>query len=503
MAPQTMTRTQLACCRGLLWRQRPEAACPHRPRREARLGLAFRCLIFFGVLCLGTGAWGAGGDELWLNQSDFAGLDDDIDAMAQDMERIYIAGEPQRTDVDEDFFVRALDKTTGAEVWQKQFGDPVKNDDADALAVLESRVFLLGAIEESQDPLIGDRDILVVAYDSKTGDELWQKVIGQPERDDAANSIVARGSRVYIGGMITTDMGDEDLYVVALDPETGDVLWEYQFDLVGDDDEPSAMVVQNGRVFVAGRGKTAAGDTDIFIWALDAKTGRFLWRDQFDLVGSDDNAQALVVGAEGVFVVGVSQLSLEDPDPEAPEPDTDMVVLAWDQKTGAPLWQKQFDLEQDDIGMDSPSDIDADESHIYITAEGETARGDTDAVVMALEQETGDIRWQKQFDLEQDDTGDDDARTIIVEQGRLIVAWRGETARGDRDAVVMTLKKSTGNIHWQNQFDLNMGDDTLGIMVVDSERVYIGGDSATAPEDPDPAAIQPDTDAIVWALEFP
>src|SRR5687768_14336773 len=100
MAQQTMGKAQLAICTSLRWRQRPEAACRHKPSRETLLGFAFRCLIFFGVLFLGTGAWGqgVGGDQLWLNQSDIAGLDDDIDAMAQDAERLYVAGEPQSED---------------------------------------------------------------------------------------------------------------------------------------------------------------------------------------------------------------------------------------------------------------------------------------------------------------------------------------------------------------------------------------------------------------------
>jgi hypothetical protein len=67
----------------------------------------------------------------------------------------------------------------------------------------------------------------------------------------------------------------------------------------------------------------------------------------------------------------------------------------------------------------------------------------------------------------------------------------------------MALDPLTGGILWQNQFDLNMGDDSLDLMLVDAERVYVGGESATGPEDPDPAAIQPDTDAIVRALVLP
>jgi len=503
MLQQMMGRAQLASCAGLLRRQSPEAACHHKPSREVRLGFAFICLIFFGILFLGTGAWGASGDELWLNQSDLAGLDDDIDAMAQDMERIYVAGEPQSDDGDEDFFVRALDKETGAEVWQQQFGDPVKNDDADALAVIESRVFLVGSIEESQDPLIENRNILVVAFDNQTGDELWRKELGQPERDDAANSIAVRGPRVFVSGMITTEEGDEDLYVTALDPETGNVLWEVQFDLAGNDDEARAIAVQDGRVFVAGQAQTAAGDRDLLMLALHEETGDLLWQELFDLVGFDDVANALVVGKRGVFVVGEGRLGPEDPDPDAPEPDTDGIVLARDQKSGALLWQVQFDLEEDDIGSDTFRAIDADESHVYVAGEGATARGDTDAVVMALDQETGDTQWRKQFDLEHNDTGDDSARAIVAKRDSLMVSWTGQTASDDRDTVVTALKKSTGDTQSQNQFDLNMGDDTLDLMVVDAERVYVGGESATAPENPDPAAIQPDTDAIVRALEFP
>ena len=342
-----------------------------------------------------------------------------------------------------------------------------------------------------------------MAFDNKTGDELWRKRLGQPERDDAANSIAARGSRVFVAGMITTEMGDEDLYVTALDAETGDVLWEHPFDLDGDDDEPRAIAVQDGRVFVTGQTRTAAGDRDLLMLALHEETGDLLWQEQFDLVGFNDIANALVVRESRVFVVGEGQLGPEDPDPDAMEPDTDAIVLARDRESGALLWHVQFDLEQDDIGSDSLRAIDADGSHVYVAGEGATARDDTDAVVMALDKVTGDIRWQKQFDLEQDNTGDDEAGAIVAELERLIVSWRGETARDDRDTVVMALRKSTGDIRWQNQFDLKMGDDSLDLMVVDSERVYVGGESATAPEDPDPAAMQPDTDAIVQALEFP
>lgn len=499
---QQIGNAQCSSCKSLLWRQRPEAECRYKPRQEGRLGFAVRLCIFFGVLLLGTGAWGASGDERWRHQSDLSGLKDDIDAMAQDQKQVYTAGEPQSEDGDEDFVVRALDKQTGDEVWHQQFGRMVKNDDSDALAVRGSRVFLVGAIEESEELGVEERDIIVVAFDTKTGDIQWRRELGQPGRDDAANSIVARGSRVFVAGMITTTNGDEDLFVVALDTATGDVQWEYQFDLNGDDDEPAAIAVNAGRVFVAGRGRTAAGERDILVWALDAKTGTQLWVEQFDLVGSNDIASALTVRGPQVFVAGESQVEPENPEDPEFEPATDAVVLALDKETGTILWHQRFDLEQDDVGNDTIRDIDADGSHLYVVGEGVTARGDEDAVVLALDKATGDIRWQHQFDLEQDGIGDDSGRAIKQEQNRVIVAWRGETSQGDRDAIVMGLRRSTGEFRWQNQFDLNKGDDSPDVMVVDSERVYVGGESQVEPEDPEDPEFEPNADMVVRALEF-
>ncbi|MDH3603905.1 MAG: hypothetical protein OEU26_30215, partial [Candidatus Tectomicrobia bacterium] len=103
---------------------------------------------------------------------------------------------------------------------------------------------------------------------------------------------------------------------------------------------------------------------------------------------------------------------------------------------------------------------------------------------------------------EQDDIGDDSARAIKREQNRVIVAWRGDTAQGDRDAIVMALRRSTGDIQWRNQFDLNMGNDSPDTMVVDSKRIYIGGESQLEPEDPDDPEFDPETDVVVRALTF-
>ena len=177
-------------------------------------------------------------------------------------------------------------------------------------------------------------------------------------------------------------------------------------------------------------------------------------------------------------------------------------MFALEKETGALLWHQRFDLDQDDVGNDTIRGIDADRSQVYVVGESVTARGDEDAVVMALDRATGDIRWQHQFDLEQDGIGDDSGRAIKQEQNRVIVAWRGETAQGHRDAIVMSLRRSTGELRWQNQFDLNKGDDSPDVMVVDSERVYVGGESQVEPEDPEDPEFEPNADVIVRALAF-
>jgi len=121
------------------------------------------------------------------------------------------------------------------------------------------------------------------ALDTRTGARVWRqpllRVLGFRE---AANVIVAYGSRVFVGISDCTSESDPTMRLVAFDAATGRQLWE-RTELDG----WSRMVAAEGRLVVSG--VTAAGSHAVHV--LDPATGATTW-DQFQ---GCDATQALVV----------------------------------------------------------------------------------------------------------------------------------------------------------------------------------------------------------------
>jgi outer membrane protein assembly factor BamB len=110
------------------------------------------------------------------------------------------------------------------------------------------------------------------ALDTRTGARVWRqpllRVVGLRE---AANVIVAYGSRVFVGVSDCTSESDPTMRVVAFDAATGRKLWQ-RTGLDG----WSHLVAAEGRLVVSGA--TAAGSQAVHV--LDAATGATTW-DQY------------------------------------------------------------------------------------------------------------------------------------------------------------------------------------------------------------------------------
>ena len=182
-----------------------------------------------------------------------------------------------------------------------------------------SRVFAAGRGGRAA----GFLDFLVRAYDAKTGDLLWERQFDVAGGEDEANGIAVHGSRVFAVGFGGEPGQDEDFLVRAYNAQTGDLLWGDQFDLTGSDDEARAVAVGGSGVFAVGFGIAANGKLDFLVRAYDAQTGDVLWQDQFDKAGNSDQALNVTVGGGKVFAVGVGETAGND---------GDFVVRAYDAK---------------------------------------------------------------------------------------------------------------------------------------------------------------------------
>ena len=110
----------------------------------------------------------------------------------------------------------------------------------------------------------------VVAFDTATGQQIWEQPVSGP-----AHGVPAITDRaLYLGTL--------NKRVIAFDPASGQKLWEYE----GDAPFPGSVAVQDGIVYAGSRG----GD----VHALDAESGNRLWK-----VGLDSPVVAPVAVYDG------------------------------------------------------------------------------------------------------------------------------------------------------------------------------------------------------------
>lgn len=315
---------------------------------------------------------GATGALLWQDQFDLAGGDDEALALAVAGKQLFVGGSGANAAGDDDFLVRAYDGVTGALVWQ----DQVNGGNAEVLAFTggSGRAFAAGRLKNAA----GDFDFVARAYDSASGSLLWQDQLDLAGGDDKALALSLAKDRLFAAGSgnnAPPPGGNVDFLVRAYNSATGALVWADQFDLAGGNDEALALGVVVGKVIAAGRGRNAAGNDDFLVRTYDRGTGAFLWQDQFDLAGGNDEALALAVKQGKVFTAGRVTNAAGN---------FDFPVRAYDSTTGALLWQDQFDLTG---GDDEAFGIAVIGGRVFAGGRGWNAAGNFDFLVRTYDAE--------------------------------------------------------------------------------------------------------------------
>ena len=113
----------------------------------------------------------------------------------------------------------------------------------------------------------------VFAIDSKTGEELWQYDHRLPEGILPCCDVVNRGAALYDNLVI---FGTLDAQIVALDQDTGKVVWKEKIDNFKDGySNTAAPIIVKGKVITG----VSGGEFGIVgrVEARDAKTGKMVW----------------------------------------------------------------------------------------------------------------------------------------------------------------------------------------------------------------------------------
>jgi outer membrane protein assembly factor BamB len=296
------------------------------------------------------------GTLLW--QTTRTERDEELEAFGVDRGRVFAAGTASYSRCCFSYLVRAYDSSTGSVLWEERLGqcapgacpDPARATD---LAAEGGRVVVGGCRGSS-----GSGSCFLRAYDGATGTVLW--VTSLPGSSFLFPRVLAREGRVFaLTGVFDSASNTVTHTLHAYDASNGSLLWEVVLPESASFRAPASAVGPN-RVFVAG---------SALVRAYDVATGELLW----DMSGASAPAQMIVQG-ELLFAVGDSvraydtatgTLRWEDqqksvalnavttqgdqvfaagsyaPGASYPDQGRFFLVLAYDARTGALLWDNR------------------------------------------------------------------------------------------------------------------------------------------------------------------
>jgi len=206
---------------------------------------------------------------------------------------------------------------------------------------------------------VGSTDGNLYALNVATGEERWRVSVGSPVSSSpvVAHGLVIFGSRDGAFHAVRASTGAPEWRF-----DTGDLVpWVWGFE-GWDIYTSSAVLADSVVVFGAGDG---------FVYALEATTGRELWR--FPTGGRIRSTPAI---ADGIAFAG----------------STDGIVYALDLESGSEIWRHETDgaaLISADLGVDRSSII----APIAVSG-GSVFVGSRDGYMYALDQQTGQRRWR-------------------------------------------------------------------------------------------------------------
>ena len=165
--------------------------------------------------------------------------------------------------------------------------EQINRENVGDLRMVWSRALALSRRQQGT-PLVYDgvmympnpRDV-IQAIDAVTGDLIWEYRRDRPDDlgDYLIASLIDTNRNIAIYGNLIIDTTTDD-YLIALDAETGELVWETQIlDYTKNPaHQTSGPIIANGKV-VSGRGCMPKGGPDAcVITAHDARTGEELWR---------------------------------------------------------------------------------------------------------------------------------------------------------------------------------------------------------------------------------
>jgi cysteine-rich repeat protein len=274
---------------------------------------------------------GADGSVVWDEIID-GGANDDDDAFAAVLTAagdVVVAGSMTVPGSGSRITVWKLAAADGATLWDEQISG---GSGTGRRVVLTAEEDVIVAGEASD-------DAVVARLPAAGGAALWRtQFAGAGAADDLARALVLVGDHVVLAARLGGLSTGTDIAIIGLTADDGGEAWRFVVDGTAEgmddaDDVHDLAVAPNGDVLVAGEVFNADGGGDLLVLALEGATGIDRWRREIDgPAGTDDEARAVAVGAEGDAIVAGSL--------RTPGVGADIAVLRLAGSNGAEQWRR-------------------------------------------------------------------------------------------------------------------------------------------------------------------
>ncbi|MEO0225679.1 MAG: PQQ-binding-like beta-propeller repeat protein, partial [candidate division WOR-3 bacterium] len=253
---------------------------------------------------------------------------------------IYIAGTTAKTEGSFASYFTVISLTPNRELrWEYYHPQehPIQASD-NALSLVygkDNRIYAVGKFLRAN----GDDDILVVCLDSKTGNNIWSKLLGTVSNDCGYSITYGEDGNIYICGQITgTPL--YKFYVASLNRD-GDIRWEYSIAGSGTGSNKALSIIYGPGeyIYVAGyltNWNPPNGQLyDAVVMSLNT-SGQLRWTYTYNPYNFDDSATCVIKGLDGkIYVTGSSSASYSST-------YYDIFVSCIDTATGNLLWPRVF-----------------------------------------------------------------------------------------------------------------------------------------------------------------
>ncbi|MGH9866958.1 MAG: PQQ-binding-like beta-propeller repeat protein [Candidatus Polarisedimenticolia bacterium] len=282
------------------------------------------------------------------------------------------------------------------------------------------------------------------AVDLGAGVLRWEDTIFFGSFNSFLQDLVFANGTLYavgVGPLRHSPTTHADVTVKAYDPGSGEALWTHPRPNVFEDEGAAGIAAAGGSVVLAGSSHPLLEGFRrfIFVRAMDAKTGEFLWEDQ---CGSafDTQARAIVSQGNRVFVGGVC--------------DGSGFLRAYDPQSGAVLWENSDDVV---------AHMAADGGQIYTVGRDSEPES---TFLRSLDADTGAVNWRRAVTMMSDVLN---PGGIAAHEGLVSVALVGPFDASNR---IQTHDAATGAGLWGDFPGEPMGVLTLhgGLLFAGSVR---------------------------------